>query len=489
MEDIRVESISLKNCQCLPEVELRFGKAKPGSGQLIVLKAANAGGKTSFLTGVAALFEGGSDPSIIRNGAEKFEGILKFSNSVTAYRTQTFKGSYLRIETEDGLQVKSPQAYIEKMAKSFAFDPVKFDRASKKEQIEWLLKVMPIAFSADEITKAIGTAAALVSPPAGALDIVTLDKFVKELTEKRAATGNRRDEKSSTVEQLRKSLAASDSGDTPRDWKAELALLQANRDAIDEEERKEILSVAAEANAKRKELSADIRRTDDEATRCFAGMLESARTNAVEDFDATLLVQDLNELSAFSGTMKQVDGAENEAISAIRDRAAKAREAMAIAITAAQAGSDAQIQTATIRTSMEDFQRQCRALNAEYDSIDKAVKELAKLRASKLDTLPVSGLEIRDGGLYVDGVPWSRLNQAARWIKSIEIGCQGIGNLAFFVCDEAEHLDSENWEVFQQAVIESGAQVIAARVPSPEELKIHGGQLRSEPAEALSLAS
>ncbi len=104
-----------------------------------------------------------------------------------------------------------------------------------------------------------------------------------------------------------------------------------------------------------------------------------------------------------------------------------------------------------------------------------------------LDNLPVKGLEVRDEEIFVSGIPWEKVNQSKRWLKSFEIGSYGAGALNLMVADEAECLGPVNWKAFEAAVIESGRTVIAARLASKEEIERHGPQLRSEPQGALSL--
>lgn len=500
MDDLRVTCITLENIKGVPKAELRFRQPESGKGQLITIYGDNAAGKTSILDGIASIFSGGHQPQMIRNGCEKAEARMTLSDGTDIRRTITRKGYSLKIVTAEGDEKKAPETFVKKLANSFGFDPVAFCQADNAKRLDFLLKVMPISFSADEVVGAAGGAVKSVPPPSGSIGVVapkmepSLNRYISNLEEKRATVGSRRDEKASTVESHRKSLATADSGDKPKDWKAELATITAARNTIDEVERTEVDTITSAVAAKKMELAGKIVTRNDAAREEFQRLFDLARAgNTSEDdaaslYDCTILTSALDDLSVFSATMKLVDEGEQEAVQACRLKAATLREYNTKASADAQAGLESQIQTQTIRTQMESFQRECAVLTAEYDCIAKAVKDLEALRRSKLDNLPVSGLEIRDSVIFVHGVEFDQINQASQWLKAIEIGAQGVGSVGLMIADEAEHLGPTNWENFEEAVIESGFYVVAARVATKVEIETFGGQLRSEPASALVAA-
>ncbi|MFP5226444.1 MAG: hypothetical protein ACLGXA_02360 [Acidobacteriota bacterium] len=490
--EVHATLIELTNVKGIPHAELRLRKPEPGKGQLIALIADNGQGKSSFLAGVEAIFTGGHRPSMIRDGADKAEARMLLSDGTDIKRITTRKGYRLDIKTADGVEVKAPESYVKKLASGFGFDPIAFCKAKKEERLKYLMSVMPLEFTEAEILKAMGDAKKLLAPPAGTLDIAGVNKLVKDLVEKRGATGSRRDERAASVEAFRKTLASGDQGDDPRDWKAELAALEARKSGIENSEREEVREIEVELAAFRKTTDAAILKADDAARGEFLRLLELARKGepGLDDVAALAnLAWNLAELSTQAKSLGDALAGAKEATDKVRSENSETMQALSAEIATARAGADEQIRSTAIREQMEVQRKEARRLSAEWDALAGAIKGLEELRRSKLTELPVEGLAVKeDGSIFVDGRDFDEINQGARWIKSMEIGAVGVGELGLMYADEAEHLGPANWELLREAVVASGLTVIAARVASREEIEQYGPQLRSEPAAALVTA-
>jgi hypothetical protein len=66
--------------------------------------------------------------------------------------------------------------------------------------------------------------------------------------------------------------------------------------------------------------------------------------------------------------------------------------------------------------------------------------------------------------VYCDGIPFERVNLAERIKIAFQIAAMRSGRLPFLMLDQAEAFDPETWEAFKAGAMESGFQVIAARV-------------------------
>jgi hypothetical protein len=130
---------------------------------------------------------------------------------------------------------------------------------------------------------------------------------------------------------------------------------------------------------------------------------------------------------------------------------------------------------------MKKFQAEAQALAQQWDDCQTAIKNLEALRLSKLENLPVRGLEVRDEKIYIEGRRFRDLNTGAQFLKAIEIGSVGMGDLNLMISDRAEALDAEAFAFLEEAVVNSGITMLAARVAA-------SGPLRSEPAGALVVA-
>lgn len=496
--ELRPLSIVVENCKGIEGGELRFQKMPPGKGQLIKLISENGHGKTSFVLAIDGLFSGGFHPELIRDGAEKFRAAAILSDGTELERTITRKGHYPKVTRPEGAELPKGmgiETYFKSLASGMGFDPIQFITKKDKRQ-EFLTKVMPMDFGEAEVVAAGGPGLKLLAPPNGpavkGLDINGINALIRDLTTKRGNIGSRRDEKASSVETFRKSLLRVDQGDEPRDWKKELALLEANKAAIEKEEREDVSHIENQIKGERNRLETIIRALDDRAQSMFAALLKLAREGAREDdiegglpdklADAMVMLS--TNVRVLADTLRDAQ----TAIDKIRAENSEAMQEMATSIAAAKAGAESQIKDFGIREEMERLRKEVKALSKDWDSVAAAIKALEELRRSKLKGLPVDGLEVLDGEVWFHGRKFDDWNKGEQIMYSLKIAAVGAGDLGLLIGDEFEALGPANMKLLEEGVIESGLTLVVTRVATPDEVNQYGPGLRSEPAQALVMA-
>ncbi|HSW40817.1 MAG TPA: hypothetical protein VLL97_15145, partial [Acidobacteriota bacterium] len=90
--------------------------------------------------------------------------------------------------------------------------------------------------------------------------------------------------------------------------------------------------------------------------------------------------------------------------------------------------------------------------------------QLEILKANLLETLPIQGLEIKDGDIHVGGIPFDRVNTAERVRLAIEVAKLRAGTLPLVCVDGLECLDPETFEAFKAEAMQSGLQFVVSRV-------------------------
>lgn len=125
-------------------------------------------------------------------------------------------------------------------------------------------------------------------------------------------------------------------------------------------------------------------------------------------------------------------------------------------------------------TKLKERETELLKLAERFDQLDHAVKflkyEVPKKMLQRSD-LGVEGIEIRDGQLFVGGVPLARLSTAERAITTTKIAI-AIAKRRHHVAiclDGVESLDSENRKEFIQAAQQAGICVLYTRVSSAPE--------------------
>ena len=117
-------------------------------GSLVVVGGANEAGKTSVLDSI--WYALGGEKAVcdkpLRNGQKK--GFVRLDlGEFVVERTFTEKGSKLEVRSKDGFAAKSPQAILDGLCGSMAFDPLEFSRMKPRDQLATLRELVGLDFT------------------------------------------------------------------------------------------------------------------------------------------------------------------------------------------------------------------------------------------------------------------------------------------------------------------------------------------------------
>ena len=165
------------------------------------------------------------------------------------------------------------------------------------------------------------------------------------------------------------------------------------------------------------------------------------RAAGVDPSDGEALVAEREETSALSAQIEQL-----QSDLSVADTRAKEQERIS-----------------GTKASLLEMEDRLKGKGLEVLAADEKLKALDALKRQKLATAAIPGIEIRDGEIYVDGFPLDEQNTQRQYFVAFQIAALGAGELGFMVCDRAESIVGDEWEIFQEAARASGFQVIAAR--------------------------
>lgn len=130
-------------------------------GDVIQITGSNASGKTSVLDSIWLALSGAEagkkNPDVIRQGEDKASVKLDLGDYIVSRRF-TKEGSYLDVFTKSGAKYPSPQAVLDKMISTIAFDPLQFTNLESKKQVELLLQFSQISIDIPEHDRKIKSA-------------------------------------------------------------------------------------------------------------------------------------------------------------------------------------------------------------------------------------------------------------------------------------------------------------------------------------------
>lgn len=148
----KIQQLNINNFQ-----RVEVAKIAP-SNHLIVFAGKNAMGKSSSLNAIEANICGHStrnNPRPIREGATKGDITTVLDNGLTVVRRYSASGTTLTVKSEDG--GKYGQAKLSGLIGSLGMDVSQFTNLGEKEQLETLLKVVPLPFDLPELDGKIKT--------------------------------------------------------------------------------------------------------------------------------------------------------------------------------------------------------------------------------------------------------------------------------------------------------------------------------------------
>jgi hypothetical protein len=97
-----------------------------------------------------------------------------------------------------------------------------------------------------------------------------------------------------------------------------------------------------------------------------------------------------------------------------------------------------------------------------------ALDAIEKLKGELLETLPIKGLEVRDGDILFNGVPFEECSTAEQLSVAIKVAKLRAGEIGLVAVDRIEALDPLNFAAFVEMAKESGLQWICAGVAAGE---------------------
>ena len=416
---MKITSIKIRNVLGLAKLDLAPGAVNIISGK-------NGAGKTSFLNSIRAGFRGGHDPGLLRHGAK--EGTIEFGieDGTQIVRRITAERTTVDVAMPIGGRIGKPQAFLDSIVDDFGVDPMAIVESPANKRADLLADVMPLEVTPQEIHTAAGR---------GALDdgighpLDRIERARKTLYDERTGVNRAKKEKAATANQLRESLPATAAEVVPdpsaiiAERVAVVREKSAHLDGAREEKEREVAAARKTAEEALAKINADLNQAIVAAHRKFTGATDAL---AVE-YDPRLAEFD------------QKIGKAEEALKAFAGQK-KAREIA------------------------EEMEREVESLGSQAEALSNGIDGLDGLKRALLERLPIKGLEIRAGDVFVDGVPFDHVNLAKQVEVAVQVAKLRAGKLGLIVVDRIESLDSETLEIFKAAAVEAGLQVFTSKV-------------------------
>lgn len=432
-------------------IENTFGteRAEFNPGTVTRIRGKNESGKSSIIKALMYVFDGGSDPAVIRRGTKKSVVKLALEGGTTVTKTTTPGGSRLDIIDGNGLVVPSPQKFIQGLSDSLQVNPGRLlqidasTAAGKKALIQALLETMPIAFTAADIAAVAPVTETDGKPQPGyaeassvisgamngaALDLDGLAKLRKQIEDSRRAVGVQAKEADGRA----RGLLASITGDD------DVAAAKARAAELGDELRHIEQAQATEKEGIDADYAAEERAAREELQRKLADITER-KAVALTNLMADVTKEREPRLQEAAILRERIRAAENQGI--LKAQAERER-----------------------KTHQEH--------QSKYDQFTCALELIDGARKAKLDNLPIPGVTFENGDVLVNGVRWQDVNLASRVSVAVQNATLGKGKLDLILWDDGEHLDTDTDRMLVDALKGAGYQVMTCQVVDGAPLTI-----------------
>lgn len=431
---MQISHIKISNILGIEELELSPNGFTQISGR-------NGTGKTSVLEAIKSTLKGGHDATLLRKGEKKGEVVLVLDDGTEIRKRVTETGSTTDV-MQGGKKINKPGEAIRALTDMLSVNPVEFLTAPAKDRVRVLLESMPLEVDAERLGKIAGVK---VQARPGVHALHVIDQVHKEVFDARTGTNRAVKEKAGTISQLRQALPPEGSGVEGDEAELDARLAEMNT-ALDAEKKRIDTKLAGLRTAKDNDI---------------VGIREQ-------------IAKLQEQVAGLQQSFNEIEGKAN----AQRQRAAEKHAAEIAPVRAAlqriRDDRDSYARRQQTLDTIETMVTELEGLEAEAASQTEALDAINAYKLDLLSSLPVAGLEVKEGELFRDGVPFDRLNTAQKIDIAIELAKVRAGDLGVICADGLELLDDGALDEFRQRAEDSELQFFITRV-SNEDFSIQSG--------------
>lgn len=474
---MRIERIKARNFKSFEDLDETLG-------DITIISGRNSVGKSTFLDIVYAAFITEGDRNLLRVGADEgeFTIYLRDDNGETFEVRRTLKPGKVSAPTVKSSKsgtMGAAASFLKTLVDTATLDPIRVVMAlPPAEQAKILLETLPLTLDHAELAAAVsqtwGTSlenSLLLGIPNltaiiyNAKKLPALDalKAVEDCVFDQRKLVNR-DVKTQMAHasQLRAAVGPADDG---KELAAEAAAVAERLEVVIESEAGEKSEILQSCNfsdhAAKASCEADIAKLKEKADKAIADIqerltAESARLRGERD----------NKLQHIQRRYAEMREAVTEKYSTEREEL-KVKRAQIQERVIRQSGA---IET---KRNAQAAESQAADSKAKSDAMSKALDAIKDIRAKLLESLPIPGLSVEGGQIYLKGVALQEVNTAQQgkfWIgiavrRAID---KGLGTV---IIDDAEHFDDVTFPMILESCKQSGLQFIIGRV-APHPFKV-----------------
>ncbi|MBN8573897.1 MAG: hypothetical protein J0M05_08280 [Candidatus Kapabacteria bacterium] len=441
---MKIERLKIMNVLGHDNFELKAGKFNE-------IKGGNGTGKSSIITSLTSAVSGTDkkEATMLRKGSEQGQVVLVLDEGTEITKTYTESGSKIKVSGNS-----KPVDFLDKIRNIASFSPALFITAEPKKQLELMLNAINVQFTFDEISEKIGDYYSFSMREKPQYDLNEIGTMRQEIYDDRTGLNRTCTENEHTLNKLietvppdainmdavkqelansEQMLASLEEYKNQRIQKVaekntQHSLAIADRKAAElkklaEEKEKEIQQI----NAKYDKLTTEVSNAFDKEKECVFSEINKERDSVMEGYEINKapIVQQITELKS---------KIENSA-----------------SIIAQQ-------------DLIKELSKNLDEVKQKAERASAAIAGLDALKKEKTSHIPISGVNVSNGEIFVDDVPFTRVNTARKIQVALGVARIIAGELKVVCMDGMEALSPENYDAFKEAAKNTDLQFFVTRV-------------------------
>ena len=468
---VRIASLEIENVK-----RLRAFGINLDPGENLILTGDNGAGKSSALDGICLALTGTGLEDPIRRGAGKAKIAIKLENGETFLNIEkriTPKGRTLVITGADGAEIKSPQAFLDSLVGSLAFDPLEFVRLGRD-------------------AKGRRAQAAMIRDLTG-LDTSKLDESYKTIFAERTAMNRVLEEakaqfKGMTKPEIPDSLEIP-VPPAPTDLEGEVSAseLIAKRDAMHDNIRRALMAQEEyeQAMAENGRLARMVEEIKTQLAKAEEALKKSAENALALETKATEAAQNAPEDDVVASITQQIADVDtiNAGIRARRESAQAAYQAECKERETALRENQEAIDAAKRQLAAYAAKEQA-TIKAGQD-VEALTKKLEGIQEQKITltrdaVMPVDGMTFDDNGVLINSIPFEQMSTAEQIRISASVAMASNPQLRIILIREGALVNDTHLKSIYEAAKGRSYQVLLEKfsvTPGTEGIHIEDGEV------------
>lgn len=459
----RISQIKISNIMGVEELEIDL------NGNATMISGKNGEGKSSITKAILTTIAGGYPAELIRNGEESGEVVLVIDDDEMSIRKKISNSKAGKTQLKvDGKTVPRAQSKLNALFDNVATDPAKFLSSKPASQLEQLLEATPMSLSEDQINTLTSALAANIQTEKPDLDlhpIKILDACMSKVNSNRLSLGTQLNTEKAGLSRLKDTLPDNIEPKELSEVEERLAQLKEHSLGLTAKSNIDI----DHARTKQKEIIESARLKTDEQNKELIDRKAELHQQQLDikaelsQIDVTLENADLE----FKRGTENVDNQANNKVQQISNQLSADQNAVENDICATELAIRNHSQYTMTLNHIKNSEVVAADLQQQRTLSEQYLEKLGDIKGSLLTSIPIDGLEVENGSIVCEGVPFKMLNTAKQAELAIRIAVMRLDTnpeaIRLVIIDGVECMDSETTNALLDAAEENNVQIVMAK--------------------------